>query len=264
MRVAVAQVVIVSAVAASACSRPAQSSNSAVSPTPATAPAPADSPSGAELVIYDPRQDEAPGITMLVGPKRLDAAATRRILDSVFGRDYLSDYRDCKGGAGSAAEARAAGDFAPSVFESARGFFTNAGKQQQTLYVIPLGECGASHAENFGTVMLAVLQGDALVAKALVDGGSSLGGVFDLDGDGRNELLLTTGYTGQGYTTVSAKLVQFEGGNLIDIKTFGQVMLDGCGTGDPKATSEFSVIHARTQPRAAAQFRVESKKEACH
>jgi hypothetical protein len=219
---------------------------------------------GPEVVIYDPRQVSDPrGVTMLVGPKRLDAVASKRVLDGVFRGRYLTDSNQCKDTVGATLEAqRAAGDFAPSVFQVADGSFTERGKSQR-LYLMNVGECGASHADNFGSMMLAVFQGDSLQASAIIDGGSSLEGVFDLDGDGRDEFLLAMGGTHQGTTAASATLVRFESGRLVDVRAFGEVLLDGCGSGDPEATSKFSLIYARERPGQAAEFRVESRTEPC-
>jgi hypothetical protein len=160
------------------------------------------------------------------------------------------------------AGARAAGDFVPWVFEVADGSFTERGEHQR-LYLLTVGECGASYADNFGSEMLAVFQGDAVVARSVIYGGSSILGVFDLDGDGQNEFVLTDGFTNQGNTVEAARLARFDHGKLVDVKHFGQVMDDSCASGFPGSKLTYSVIHALVRAGKPPEFKVEPKNEPC-
>src|SRR6476660_6526065 len=89
-------------------------------------------------------------------------------------RKYLSDSQKCNpqfeanGNDNYLAAARKAGQIAPSIIDSTTGSFTAAG-QTQTAYLISVSECGASHADNFGTSRLAIFSGQQLVADVDTD-----------------------------------------------------------------------------------------------
>jgi hypothetical protein len=245
-------------------------------PTPADSAGSKATPSGGapvgrEIEILNPTMvldsngaATGPGVTSLDGPNALGAHAGRRVLDLVFSGRYVSDPAQCQGTYGSRplSAARAAGDFVPSLREVASGSFTERGKPQR-LYRIDVGECGASHADHYGSTMLAVFEAEALVASALLEGGTSLNSVFDFDGDGWNEVLLTQGDTHQGENTLSARLVRFEGVRLVVLRSFGEVLDDSCWGGSPGATSTFSVIRARLTAGQPPRFRVVKRSRRC-
>ena len=97
-----------------------------------------------------------------VAPARIPATTQKYVLSKVF-RRYLTDQNKCNaqfdasGDADPLAAARKAGQIVPSISDTATGSFTAAG-QSQTLYVISVSECNASHADNFGTKRVAILQ----------------------------------------------------------------------------------------------------------
>ena len=159
---------------------------------------------------------------------RLPRAEKKRILDRLFGR-YLTDTKQCPYNTNDLARSRKAGDFVPEPFEVATGAFT-AARASQKLYLVTNGECGATHADNFGSVTLAVFEGDTVVAQANTWGGSAIQDVLDLDGDGKEEILLSSGFTNMGETIESVKLVRFDGTDLVTVKDFGKVYEDECGT----------------------------------
>ena len=87
-------------------------------------------------------------------PVKITPAAQKMVLSKVF-RKYLSDSAKCNpqfeaNGDNYLGAARKAGQIAPSIIDSTTGSFTAAG-QTQTAYLISVSECGASHADNFGT-----------------------------------------------------------------------------------------------------------------
>jgi hypothetical protein len=96
-----------------------------------------------------------------------------------------------------------------------------------------------------------------------VGGGSAIDGVFDLDGDGQNELVMTSGFMSQGIIVVSARLSRFDHDQLVDVKTFGQVMESACGTGQPDSQSKVSIVRALVHPGKPLEFAVEQKTEPC-
>jgi hypothetical protein len=179
-----------------------------------------------ELILYDFREESrapAPSLT---------PAAEGKILSAVF-HSYLKKPDDCKeveATAGSddyLSAARKAGQFVPSVVARAEGSFTAAG-EQQTAYVISVGECNASHADNYGTKRLVVFSGQKLVADVDADFNSDILRIFDLNRDGVNELLLGGRDMNQGIVVEVAALVELQEGRLRVIKDFGKTREDSC------------------------------------
>jgi hypothetical protein len=176
---------------------------------------------------------------------RITAATQRMVLSKVF-RKYLTDANRCnfQGDAGDdyLAAARKAGQIVPSISDVETGSFT-APEQRQTLYVIDVSECNASHADNFGTKRVAIFSGQQLVADVDADFARNVIKKTDLNSDGVDELLMTTGDMAQGTLTEMATLVSFQNGRRHVIQDFGSVVLDSCASGFPDSTSEASVIY---------------------
>ena len=123
----------------------------------------------------------------------------------------------------------------------ATGSFTAAG-QTQTAYVISVSECNASHAENFGTKRVVIFSGQQLVADVDADFRNSIVLKTDLNSDGINELLMTTGDMNQGTVIETAALVSFQNGRSRVIEDFGTVIEDSCAAGSPDSSSKASLI----------------------
>jgi hypothetical protein len=178
---------------------------------------------------------------------RIAAATQRNVLTKVF-RRYLTDSNRCNSeidtskGADPLAEARKAGQIVPSIVDMTTGSFT-APKQTQTLYVISVSECNASHADNFGTKRVAIFSGAQLVADVDADFASSIVRKTDLNSDGIDELLMTTGDMSQGTVTEMATLVSFQGGRRRVIQDFGSVVEDSCAAEMAGSTSDASVLY---------------------
>jgi hypothetical protein len=174
-------------------------------------------------------------------------ATQRMVLTKVF-RKYLTDAQRCSQqfSAGDAedplAAARKAGQIVPSIVDSATGSFTAAG-QTQTLYVIFVGECNASHADNFGTRRVAIFSGPQLVADVDADFKGDIVRKTDLNSDGIDELLMISGYMGQGTLVEMADLVSFENGRRHVIQDFGSVVEDSCASGFPSSKADASTIY---------------------
>jgi hypothetical protein len=109
--------------------------------------------------------------------------------------------------------------------------------------VIDVSECNASHADNFGTKRVAIFSGQQLVSDVDADFARNVVKKTDLDSDGVDELLMTTGDMAQGTLTEMATLVSFQNGRRQVIQEFGSVVLDSCASGFPSSTSEASVIY---------------------
>lgn len=178
---------------------------------------------------------------------RIPAATQKNVLSKVF-RRYLSDSNRCNSeidtskGTDPLAEARKAGQIVPSIVDMTTGSFT-AANQTQTLYVISVSECNASHADNYGTKRVAIFAGQHMVADVDADFASNIVRKSDLNSDGIDELLMTTGDMAQGTLIEMATLVSFQGGRRRVIQDFGSVVEDSCASEMPSATSDASVLY---------------------
>ena len=177
---------------------------------------------------------------------KIAKATERAVLTKVF-RKYLTDANRCNqnfdanGVDDPLTAARKAGQMVPSISDVATGSFTAAG-QTQTAYAISVSECNASHADNFGTKRVAIFSGQQLVAEFDNDFRNGIVLKTDLNSDGINELLMTTGDMSQGTLTETAALVSFQNGRLNVIKDFGTVVEDSCASGFPGSASKASLI----------------------
>lgn len=178
---------------------------------------------------------------------KITPAMQRSVLSKAF-RRYLTDSSRCNSefvgndSTDPLAAARKAGQIVPSIVDMTTGSFTAAG-QTQTLYVISVSECNASHADNFGTKRVAIFSGSQFVADIDADFASSIVRKTDLNSDGIDELLMTTGDMAQGTLTEMATLVSFQNGRRRVIQDFGAVVEDSCASEMSGATSDASVIY---------------------
>jgi len=192
-------------------------------------------------VLFDfrPNHEMAPG--------KIPPATERMVLSKVF-RKYLTDANRCNSqfDAGDnldpLAAARKAGQIVPSIVDMENGSFTAAG-QSQTLYVIFVSECNASHADNFGSKRVAIFSGQQLVADVDADSKSDIVRKTDLDSDGIDELLMSSSYMGQGTLVQMATLASFPNGRRRVIEDFGSVVEDSCASGFPGSASQASVLY---------------------
>ena len=189
-------------------------------------------------VLYDFRPDH-----VSKSPK-ISPATPRDVLSKVF-RRYLTDANRCKHGVVEGddylAQARKAGQIVPQIADMVNGSFTAAG-QNETAYVIFVNECTASHADNFGTKRVAIFQGPKLVADVDVDFRGSILLKTDLDSDGINELLMTTGDMAQGTFIEMGSLLSFQNGRVRVVQDFGTVVEDSCASLTPGSLSKAVVL----------------------
>lgn len=204
-------------------------------------PAPAPSPTVASTAAPTPKRFESlfeegskySGDPFIEG--NVAAIEEARVLAALFPK-RLSDASACSSDTSTLAEARAKGQIVPSVTGAVEGAFT-APRREQKLYLVSVGECGAGHSDSFGSAVLAVMEGDRLVARGVYAGGSSLERAIDVDGDGTLEILLGAGSTNQGYTRASAELVRITAKGTIRVHDFGVISENNCGTLDEKKSA---------------------------
>jgi hypothetical protein len=211
-------------------------------------------------VLFDFRVDDERTAT------KIAPATQKMVLSKVF-RRYLTDANKCNfpadAGEDYLAAARKAGQMVPLVGDVETGSFTAPG-QTQTLYVIDVGECNASHADNFGTKRVAIFSGQQLVADIDADFAQNVVKKTDLNSDGIDELLMITGDMAQGTLTEMATLVSFQNGRRKVIQEFGSVVLDSCASGFPSSTSEASVIYiSDVTPGAMPKITQENYSSSC-
>jgi len=204
----------------------------------------------------------------LTPPPKIPLATQKYVLSKVF-RRYLTDENKCNpeldtsSGTDPLAAARRAGQMVPSIFDMTTGSFTGP-LRQETLYLISVSECNASHADNFGTKRVAIFSGRQLIADMDVDFKSSIVRKTDLDGDGVDELLMTGGDMNQGVLIEIAALLGFQNGRLRTIQDLGTVIEDSCASGSQGSSSKASVISVGAAvPGKMPRLRIDNYEAGC-
>ena len=200
---------------------------------------------------------------------KISAATERMVLSRLF-RRYLKDPNQCNqqfdasNNSDYLAAARKAGEIVPSIFTVTTGSFTAAG-QQQTLYLISVGECNASHADAFGTKRVAIFSGQRLVADVDADFKNGIQSKTDLNSDGIDELLMTSVDQHQGTVEEMATLVTFQNGRRQVVHDFGLVLEDTCASLMPGSASKASVLYMTVDaPGTMPKFTVETFQAGCN
>lgn len=156
-------------------------------------------------------------------------------------------------------QARAQGNVVPQIATHSSGSFSRSGASEQLLGVL-VGECGATHADGWGSRRL-VLWADGKIARDVALQGR-LAGAADLDGDGRMEVLIESGGTGQGITTTSLIVARLEPQGLAVIADFGVVYEGNCGAQKPEG-EEVSIVTAVARGGASLDFDLRKEKRPC-
>src|SRR5688572_2383911 len=200
---------------------------------------------------------------------KISAATEKYVLSKMF-RRYLTDQSRCNQNfnAGNNSDyltaARRAGEIVPSIYEVVTGSFTAAG-QQQTLYLVSVSECNASHADAFGTKRVAIFNGQQLVADVDVNFKNNIELKTDLNGDGIDELLLSSADTHQGVVEEMATLVSLQNGRMQVINDFGLVSEDSCASLIPGSASKASVLYTSADaPSTMPKFTMENYQAGCN
>jgi hypothetical protein len=201
-------------------------------------------------------------------PPKIPLATQRSVLSKVF-RKYLTDESKCNAEFDASRDsdplkaARDAGQIVPSIIDMATGSFTVAGRPE-TLYVISVSECNASHADNFGTKRVAIFAGQELLADVDANFNSGIVSKTDLNGDGQNELLMTGGDMNQGIAIEIAALVDFTNGRFRVIEEIGTVMEDSCASGIPGSSIKAALVSvADAVPGKMPRLRIDNYEASC-
>ena len=198
------------------------------------------SPKLAKQILFDFRTERTGA------PLKIPLTTQRNILSKVF-RKYLTDEGKCNSqfNVGSSSDplkaARDAGQIVPLIVDMATGSFTTPGRRE-TAYIISVSECNASHADNFGTKRVAIFAGQELIANVDADFKTDIVRKTDLNGDGLDELLMTSSDMHQGVLSETAALVEFQNGRVRIVEDFGTVTDDSCASGVGGSSSKASVI----------------------
>ena len=198
---------------------------------------------------------------------RITAATQRMVLSKVF-RKYLTDENQCRSdfqpsGDNYLASARNAGQMVPSVGTMVTGSFTAPG-QTQTAYVIWTGECGATHADSYGSKRVAIFSGQQLIANVDADFNGNIIRKTDLNSDGVDELLMSASDMAMGTLIEVAELVEFRNGRRRVIEDFGTVIEDSCASGFPGSSAKASVLSMSDfEPGKMPKLRIDNYVSSC-
>jgi hypothetical protein len=207
-------------------------------------------------------------VTRPIDTPKLSSSTQRTVLSKVF-RKYLDDESKCNaqfegnGDSDPLKAARAAGQIVPSILDMATGSFTVPGRPE-TLYVIAVSECNASHADNFGTKRVVVFAGPQLIANVDADFKSSIVRKTDLNNDGLDELLMSGGDMNQGVLIEIAALIDFQNGRLKVIEDLGTVMEDSCASAIPGSSARAAVVSiSDAAPGTMPRLRIDNYEASC-
>ena len=198
---------------------------------------------------------------------RIPLATQRMVLSKVF-RRYLTDENKCRNDFQPSRDdylgsARDAGQIVPSIGDVVTGSFTAPG-QTETLYVIWTNECGATHADNYGSKRVAIFSGQKLVADVDSDFNGAIVRKSDLNSDGVDELLMSAGDMAQGTLIEVAELVEFRNGKRRVIEDFGTVVEDTCASGFQGSSSKASVLSmSNIEPGKMPKLRIDNYVASC-
>jgi hypothetical protein len=189
--------------------------------------------------------------------------AVRRVLSeadepALFKRvypKYLTSQMDC-GGAGDLAAQRASGNFVPRLEGALEGSFTRPGAKQ-VLYGVFRGECGAIHAENWGTRETIVFEGDVIAHRA-IHADARLIDAVDVDGDGIDEIVASSSFFNQGAGTTHGWIFRIDGRKTPRVVDLGEIELDACGSFSPEHVRQHVLVLRQPDGKLEVRAKPES------
>lgn len=198
-------------------------------------------------LLYDFRSQAAPR-TMP------DATIERKVLLAVF-PSYVSEYREC-----SPLKPQ---ETVVKIRGAAQGSFTAAGLRQ-TAYLIDVAKC--TRPPDIATHRLLVFTDGTFTANVEAPIGSAILGGYDLDGDGKQNLLLEQQtLLGPAAVVKNAWLVEFDKDKLETVEDFGQIY-DGsaCNSNAGERSMRASVVYYLPPPPGQKpRFTVELYRAPC-
>lgn len=209
-----------------------KSTEQVASPAPSSQPV-ADAESTIELYGWK-------GVpSAIAAQKGVPAALSSKLLHTLF-PEYLANRERCPEDPGTLEQARMRGFIVPSIESTQVGSFSRAGISEQ-LFTVSVGECGATHAEGWGSNRLVVWSDGKVTQNIQLSG--ALSGAVDLDGDGRAEILIEGGGANQGITIVNLIVARLDLHGISTIANLGIVHEESCGSLQPEGV-EVSLVTA--------------------
>jgi hypothetical protein len=159
-------------------------------------------------------------------------------------KKYLKNTNECPEEPGELDEAFEAGYFTPGIVSALGGSFSRPGAKQQ-LYIVFIGECGATHSEHWGTRRLLLLENGKILinSKYFWDSAEH---PMDLDGDGKEEWVATSVFCNQGSCTEEAAIAKIIDSDFQAILDLGSVFEDSCDVpANPTGLKKWAQITAQ-------------------
>lgn len=152
----------------------------------------------------------------------------------------------------------------PSISQVIPGSFTSP-NAKEIVYIIHGGDINPrSTLSSENDSVIAIFSGDSFVTSLRYEGMGVIA-VFDLNNDGLNELLLSSGGLWMGYFYEDVKLVDVRGGQIRPIQDFGTVINDPCDAGDKdrRVISRSIIYNSQTASGTWPRFKVEYYEVQC-
>ena len=113
---------------------------------------------------------------------------------------------------------------------------------------------------------LSLFHENSPLAVSVIEGSSSIHAVVDGDGDGRDEVVMVSGFTNQGAGSEWARVLRIGAGGLTVEANLGDVLKYTYGEGRngyEERVEEYAILHARRHPGARTEYWLEKRKGAC-
>jgi hypothetical protein len=195
--------------------------------------------------IYDPRLDLKPAVLSPVE----EALMKEKVLPAA-GKEWHDQELAGKCEAGKA----------PGVIDVARGSFTKPGSDQKAILY---RYCETGH--NMALNGIAIVEKGAVVCHLVYPGewDNGVGALPDINGDGRSELLISSGGTNQGITWGSIRIIELS--DTIVLTKFGgtRTLSDNRGADEKNGRATAYRISVKSGPMADFYHELFVNKGAC-
>ena len=219
-----------------------------------------------EIVLYNPEAAYAgpsryPANSNVIWGNNLTTEEQNRVVDAVFSARHLTDEEQCPEETYPMKDKRASGYFVPFVLDAVAGAFTTRGTSEK-LYLVDVGYCRAPRfTEEYWSRVLSVLRGSTVVGRVpITRSNSRILFTSDLDGDGRDEILLSSSSDGQGSYFESVEVIRMDASRMTVVKGWTDVVEAPCGHEDED--EKLSILFVTRGPHL--RFRLETYDRPCH